>query len=335
MRLLRTEWTRLFARRFTRITLVLILLVLALIGVAVGYSSHQHTAATLAAARVEAQHIREESEAARQRCLDAHKNPSANNREFPPGMNCDDLTTGQPDANDLQPYQFSFRMQASDLVVLLGALLALFGFAVGASFIGAEWSSGGLTNLLLWRPRRLPLLLGKLGTLLLGVLSVGVVLSAAWIAAVWGIAKVRGDAGGVTPGLLRSLALTDTRALALGLFAAAVGFGVASLGRHTATALGVAVGYVVVLEIGARIVLSLIQITRPERFLLSNYVAAWLVKAVPFYDDSACRQPTFGAVSCEPVRWYVHMNQGAVAGGTLLLVVLGAALFAFRRRDVT
>src|SRR5581483_9014025 len=113
-------------------------------------------------------------------------------------------------------------------------------------------------------------------------------------------------------------------------------FGIASLGRHTATALGIAVGYAVVFEIGGRIVLSLLQVARPERFVLSNYVGAWLVKAMPFYDDRACRPPTpIGPDGCAPVRWYVHMNQGAVLGSAVLLVVLVTAVYAFRRRDVT
>ena len=35
------------------------------------------------------------------------------------------------------------------------AILALVGFVIGASFVGAEWSTGGMMNLLLWRPKRL------------------------------------------------------------------------------------------------------------------------------------------------------------------------------------
>ena len=64
------------------------------------------------------------------------------------------------------------------MIVLFGGMLALFGFAVGASFVGAEWHSGGMMNLLLWRPRRLALLAQKLGALLLSVLASGLALGA-------------------------------------------------------------------------------------------------------------------------------------------------------------
>ena len=39
---------------------------------------------------------------------------------------------------------------------------------IGASFVGAEWNSGGMMNLLLWRPQRLKVLSTKLAALLAG-----------------------------------------------------------------------------------------------------------------------------------------------------------------------
>ena len=49
--LLRGEWQRLFARRTTRVMMLLVLLVLALSAGAIGSRSHPHTPATLAHAR--------------------------------------------------------------------------------------------------------------------------------------------------------------------------------------------------------------------------------------------------------------------------------------------
>src|SRR5262249_26482062 len=162
-----------------------------------------------------------------------------------------------------------------DLFRMLGALLALFGFAVGASYIGAEWSSGGVLNLLLWRPNRTPVWLGKLGSLLAGVLGVGVALSLLWYATLWLLADHRGSAA-MTAGGLRSLALVDVRALPLALATATLGYAIAALGRNTASALGVAVAWVVIFELGLRIVLGLLEGVRPERWYLSTYVGAWL-----------------------------------------------------------
>jgi len=56
-------------------------------------------------------------------------------------------------------------MISSRMVTTFAAVLALVAYIVGASFVGAEWSSGGMMNLLLWRPRRLQVLGTKLAVL--------------------------------------------------------------------------------------------------------------------------------------------------------------------------
>jgi ABC-2 type transport system permease protein len=338
--LVRAEVARLFGRRFTKIMLGVVVLLLLVVGLGLASTSHKHNAQTRAQALAQIQQMREQNQADVQRaiadCQAAHDDPNSPNK-FPPGVDCSqiqppDYAPTEENVAAFEPHQFVFRTNAADTVMVLGFLLALLGFAVGASFVGAEWSSGGMMNLLLWRPRRVPLLLGKLGTLLGGMLAAGIVLSVAWVAAVYGIASVRGDASRITRGLLTSLALTDARALALMLFAAALGFGIASLGRNTATALGLAVGYVIVLEIGTRIVLNIAAVARPERFFLSNYMLAWLAKSQQYVDDSSCRRAFAAGIGgqCEPTRWALHMNQSAVLGG-----VLAAAFVSFRRRDIT
>ncbi len=347
MKLVRAELARLFGRRFTKIMLGVVVLLLLVIGFGLAATSHKHNAQTRAQALAQIQQMREQNEAdiqhVRADCEAAQRGEAVpNGPKFPPGFDCSqiqppDFSPTEENVANFEPHQLVFRTDTADTLMVVGFLLALLGFAVGASFVGAEWSSGGMMNLLLWRPRRVPVLLGKLGTLLAGMLGTGIVLSVAWVAAVYGIARVRGDASRITGGLLTSLALADTRALALMLVAAALGFGIASLGRNTATALGLAVGYVIVLEIGTRIVLHLAAVSRPERFFLSNYMLAWLAKSQEYFDDSACRRAAAAgvAVNCEPTRWMLHMNQSAVLGGVLVAVVLVWALVSFRRRDIT
>lgn len=334
MRLLRAEWRRLFARQFTRAMLLAVVLTLAGVGTTVALTSHVHNAATLAAAQRKADEIAAGNVELRHRCEQSQANPGGDTTgEFPPGVDCAAFTSYVPDPADLQPHQYSFRDETDGMMVVLAALLALFGFAVGASFIGAEWSSGGLMNLLVWRPGRLRLLAGKLVTLLLGVGTVTVVLSAAWLAALYGIARLRGDPSGTTSGLLRSLAFTDLRGLALATGAAALGFALASLGRHTATALGVAIGWLVIFEMGLRVVLGTAGAARPERFYLSSYVAAWLMKVQHYLDYSACAGDSVGP--CRPVQWNIHMNTSAALLGSIVLILVCWAMLAFRRRDVS
>jgi Tfp pilus assembly protein PilN len=346
--LLRAELARLFGRRFTKIMLAVVVLILVIVGFGLAATSHKHNAQTRAAALAQIQEIRTQQDASvrqmQRDCEASQRDPSSvpeGRAKFPPGFDCSQIANSFAPTEDnvanFEPHQLVFRTDADQTLMVVGFLLALLGFAVGASFVGAEWTSGGMMNLLLWRPRRVPLLLGKLGTLLLGMLATGIVLSVAWLAGVFAIASTRGDTARITNGLLTSIALADARALGLMLAAAVLGFGVASLGRNTATALGLAVGYVVVLEIGARIVLQLAAVARPQRFFLSNYSLAWLSKNQEYYDDSSCRRAAAAGLNteCQPVRWMLHMNQSLVLGAVLVGLVLVWAFLSFRRRDIT
>jgi hypothetical protein len=349
VRLLRAELARLFGRRFTKIMLAVVVLLLLIVGGGLAATSHKHTAQSRVQALAQIQQMRDQQavyQAQLQRDCEAFQRDPASAPEgpkFPPGFDCSTIADANnfvptdQDVTNFQPHQLVFRTDADQTLAIVGFILALLAFAVGASFVGAEWSSGGMMNLLLWRPRRVPLLLGKLTTLLLGMLGTGIVLSAAWLAGVFAIASTRGDASHITNGLLTSLALTDARALTLMLAAAVLGFCVASLGRNTATALGIAIGYVVVLEIGTRIMLQLAAVSRPQRYFLSNYVLAWLGKSQEYYDDSACRRAAAAGLntSCEPVRWMLHMNQSLVVGAVLVGLVFVWAFLSFRRRDIT
>jgi hypothetical protein len=332
--LLRAEWRRLFTRRVTRVMMALTVLVLALAGFAVAAHSHPHTPATLAHAQAfiagqRAQNL--------DQCLADAKAGVAgpDGQPAPSEAECQQQAQQfQPSVEEFQGYQFTFRRDMSTLLVLLGGLLALAGFVIGSSFIGAEWSSGGMMTVLVWRPRRVRLLAGKLGALLLGVLAFAVATSIAWTAALWAVARTRGSAGNATPGVLTSLAVRDVRVLALTLACAAAGFAIASYGRHTAAALGTAIGYVVVVEVALRIVLSAAHIARPQRFFLTSYVFAWLDNTTTYAEQGSCPVPRFDT-GCRPTTWTIGIGHSAALIGAILAATLVAALTAMRRRDVT
>jgi ABC-type transport system involved in multi-copper enzyme maturation permease subunit len=258
--------------------------------------------------------------------------------QLPPGTKCDDMFGGKeaPQAEWFLPSTWTFAQQGEDAIVIFGGLLALFGFAAGASFIGAEWHSGGMMNLLLWRPRRLAVLTQKLAALLLSVLASAVVLGALWALMIWGIVSTRGQMGHVTGGEWQSLGLTAARAVGLALAATVIGFTIASIGRHTATALGVAVAYVVVVEAGGQIFFRLLNVTRPERFLLSRYIAAWLFKKETYQGPSVCSSVGPGIFTCGGnSEWAMRMGSAAEVIGILTALLLAWAFVSFRRRDVT
>src|SRR5262249_10116209 len=143
----------------------------------------------------------------------------------------------------------------------LAAYLALFGFLVGSTFVGAELSSGGMTNLLLWRPKRLQVLGAKLGVLLGSVGLFSVLFSAVYVGTFYAIAQVTGYVGTVDSALVSGAGLLLVRGLGLVLIVTACAFGVATLGRHTAAALGLATAYVVVWEGGARLIMDMLNAT--------------------------------------------------------------------------
>lgn len=335
MNLFTAETKRLLARRFTWVMLAVIVGILGMVVLGVALNSQPVTPEALARAEQDADVYRADTERFRAECEQEQQDPSGGTGQFPPGIDCAAaFDASQIDAADYLPYVFTFSEESRVLLGVCGGVLALFGFAVGASFVGAEWSTGGMANLLLWRPRRVPLLLTKLGAALAGVLAIGAATALAFLAALWLTARFTGVTGDVTASFWQSLGLTGVRALTLALVTTTVGFALASVGRHTATALGVGVGYLIVGQIGLPIVLSLTEVAKPERYFLSSYVVAWLENGVTMQDFSGCSNSLDGG-PCEPVEWQLGMADAAWLGGVVVAVVLGAAVWQMARRDVT
>jgi ABC-2 type transport system permease protein len=315
--LYRAETRRLVKRRFVRWLVVGTLLVLAAVAGGMAVTNEKTGPAQIAAAKVEAERQYQEQ-------LTYWK-------QEPPHADAPAPTQADFDYRDYLPPTFDFRKKFGDMVVTLAALLALAAFVLGASFVGAEWSSGGMMNLLLWRPQRLRVLSTKLGALLTGLTGLTAVVAAAWTGIFAVIAALRGSTATMTAGAWRSFGLMEVRALLLVLVAGAVGFGLASLGRHTAVALGVAAGAVVVLQFGLVTVLAMAQVKFAEAWLAPTWLSAWLNKSSELRDYAGCNGPG----ECRPdtltITW---PTAGAVMAAALVLVV-GTAMWTMRKRDVT
>jgi ABC-2 type transport system permease protein len=328
MRLLRTEWSRLFARRLTRAMLVLILLVLAAVALSVAARSHRYTAAEHARAGQRVAEQLRADERLKAECEAARRGGDA----LPPKYPADCVYPADPVSEQwFLPYRFDFSQELRAYLLAGAAVLAMFGFIVGASFVGAEWSSGGMANLLLWRPRRWSVLAAKLSAVLTGVGLLSMAYLAAWGGAFWLVARYRGTTGRLTPGGWQALGLTGARVLALGLVAAGVGFALASIGRHTAVAFGVAVGYVLVLDIGLAIVAGSVGVRNPDRWRLSTYVAGWLYAR---YSTTGDDPVDCAAGGCGPHSNVVTWQLAAAVLGAVLLAAVAAAFVSIRRRDI-
>jgi hypothetical protein len=338
MRLARAEARRLFKRRVTRYTLLLMVLAFAVIAVSFSLGSQkigpEQLAAARAAATREEQRATEQARVERAEC-ERMMESGADDGRYPPGFDCAQITGPPPgtfEAEWFLPYQFNFREEFSIFIAVFAGILALFAFIVGASYVGAEWSSGGMMNLLLWRPKRLSVLLTKLGVLLGSVLTIGVALGALWTVTFWLLGRYDGLLGELTAGAWRSFALDGARGLGLVLAVATIGFGLASAGRHTAMALGVAIALAVVSEIGVRIAMAIVGVPFGDRFVLSTYAIAWFAKEYELTDWNSCN---YVAGACEPNTFAVTWQNSAVLFGVGTAAVLAAALWLMRRRDIT
>lgn len=337
MSLYRAELRRLGKRRLTRYILVLLILGLAAIVGSFVYASHQIGPAeqALAATRAEAAY-QEQVGYHRQyvaECEAAKAAGTSEQRGMPP--NCSEITPPQREwfeARNYLPFQFDFRQTFGVFIAVFAGILALGAYLVGASFVGAEWSTGGMMNLLLWRPKRLTVLLTKLAALLTGVLATGAVLGALWTVALWLIARYDGVTGNLTAGAWRSFALDGARGLGLVLAVAAIGFGLASIGRHTAMALGAAVAVGIISEVGIRIATATIGIQFGDRWVLSSYALAWFQKKWTLSDFASCDfDPVNG---CTPKELVLTWHDSAAIFAVGVVVVLLATLWTMRRRDV-
>ena len=124
---------------------------------------------------------------------------------------------------------------------------------VGATWIGAEWSSRSLVALLFWVPRRMQVMGAKLAVLVLARrCSASSRRSAGWRCP----ASCAPSSAPATPcphGFWGDLLQTQGRGVLLTVIAALLGFGLTNLVRNTGAALGIAFVYFVVVETAVKI----------------------------------------------------------------------------------
>jgi ABC-2 type transport system permease protein len=327
--LVRAEFERLFARRFVRLMLVLLVAAFGITIATTLVGSHRPTAEELSQATQRAETKWNRDQQLYQDCVDGRQPGNDEmGRAYP--EDCADIRAVRVQPSDFLAGVFVFDQQIRSLIYFLIAFLVLFAFLVGASYIGADLNSGGMTNLLLWRPRRMLVLGTKLGTLLAAALGVSVVAAAVYLGAFWAIAQGTGLPGDLDPEFWGWLSLSTGRGLALVLMAAALGFAIATLGRHTAAALGVVAAYTVVWEAGARIVMEIVDTPRPDLWMLSSHVGAWMSGEMRLWDDGAC---STSYRACDP-SYSLTWLPALIVLLTVVGGLVGAAFAAFARRDL-
>lgn len=343
MSLFVAELRRLSKRRFAQLMAVLVVLLLATV-VAIMAATHYKPgpeARARAEARAAAQYEEDQRwlEQGLAQC-EAYW-ASEPTEVFPPWPeDCEEIRTWLATPEQMvewyMPPTFEFSTRFKPMNNLFAGLLAMAAFVVGASFIGAEWRSGGMTNLLLWRPRRRQVLTVKLAALLAVLFGSTVLLAALWTGAFWLVAVFRGVTNTMTSGAWQSIALAELRGLVMVLAAGTAGFALASLGRHTAAAMGAAIGSFVIGVAGVFVVFAgMLELRYWEAWLWVTYVRAWMNGSVRLTDFNApCGFIAPGGDCVQPALVITWPVAGLGIAGVLLLMLF-AAMWHIRHRDVT
>jgi hypothetical protein len=321
--------------------MVRVLLVLGVLGLLGGVvlASVEH-AQTSPAARAEAERRLEqalvESEQYREQCLaqaavpdgaapDGGTAPTLEELCGPPATA--ETFGGSEQFLDERPFELDRAGQAG--VVGVSAALGALAFLIGATYVGAEWSTRSMVALLFWEPRRWKVMGVKLLVLAGALTVVALAVEAAWLGAAQLLATVRGS-GAAPAGTWSDLVTGAARGTLFAVLTGLLGFGAANLIRNTGAALGVGFVYFAVVE-------NVVRVLRPrwQEWLLTDNAAALLVdggvtiSVPPEVTDSAL---PFDGSSAQLVLSNLH-------GGLVLTAVTAAVVLAgvvlFARRDLS
>jgi hypothetical protein len=242
-RLIAAELRRIAARRLVRLTVALTIIGIALGGALAFVRSGSLSEAEYQERVVAAKGVQRTEEERINACLESHG-------VTPPDEIPDDVARecfpDKPMATAEDP-RFHRRRLEGVLQGVSGAL-AVLGWALGASLVGAEFASRGMTTLLTWETRRGRVFLAK-SIAAVATMAVFALVVLALVALAMGPAlALHGAPLRPNDPSWMSLAGLVGRGVALTALAAGMGFAIATIGRNTAAALAAGFAYIIVLE---------------------------------------------------------------------------------------
>ena len=184
-------------------------------------------------------------------------------------------------------------------------------------------------NWLTFEPRRMRVYASKLGAVGLGLIPVTAALLGLLTAGMWLIVGHYGSTAGTTAKVWGALGELAGRSLALALAAALAGAASGVLLRHTAAVLGIAVGYLVLVE---GIFGQSLKSVAP--WLLQHNVTAWVQHGGRYFTD-VCSTDKQGRYGCQSIEKVITFGHSATYPGVLVVFVIGLGAVVFRRRDVS
>ena len=301
--LLSVELRRLLARRVVRFVAAAALFGMLLAGLVLFLRSHRVGAGSEAELAAQAQARYQQELAA---CVARESQAT-----LPPGVTAEEFCK-QVVAPPVTPNPAFPLVRYRDVAEGLSGLFVAIFVVLGATSAGAEWHAGTVTTQLTWEPRRIPMLVAKIGAAAILAFAGFWLLETLLFAVLAPAGLLRGTTAGVDAHWLRATAGALARASAVAAMGGASGHALAWLARNTAVAVGVVLGYAAVVE-------PLLRAVRPRWepwFLISN--------AIRFITASGVNLPG---------------KTRSTAGAAVLLSIYTLGLVAvsvadFRRRDV-
>jgi hypothetical protein len=264
-----------------------------------------------------AQQARIDHDAEIERCVAAEEPKARDDGFVPPTI--PDSVASPPSERErrcqdaIPPVDPDFRpSDVEDVTINTSALIILVGFIVGASFIGADWQAGVIPTTLSWESRRTRVYFAKLAAVAASVFAGALVWHALFDAALTGLSALEGTFGEADGQWLRTVTGLALRVSTVSAAAALFGYAAGHIGRSTAGALGLGLGYVFAVE---NVVGSNFKPLRP-----------WTM----FWDATVFVKGQFEAGGDVPGR---STGEAGVVLLAYAFVVTVIALWGFRTRD--
>jgi hypothetical protein len=291
------------------------------------------TDADFAAAQAQVDQIMEENEVFRDQCLEdpeAFAGPGAPD-ELSPEEICGPPLT-EEDIGGVEAFLAKAPFDLGDAgtagAMGFAGLAAGLAFLVGATWIGAEWSTRSMVALLFWAPRRMRVMATKVAVLVVGAAVLGVAAQVCWLAMAGILDAAAGTGEALPDDFWSTLVQTQARGVLLVVLAALLGFGLTSIVRNTGATLGIAFAYVVGVQL-----------------ILAGFRPGWMpwmlgTNVVGLVQEGGITLIDYGRIDYtaenlgEPVEYYLgHLQSGLFLTAVALgLVAVGTFLFA--RRDI-
>lgn len=237
-------------------------------------------------------------------------------------------TPGYTAQDFLWTYTFQFDMEAPEILVGLAIVTGLVMMMLASSLIGAEWSSGGMSNLLVWHPSRMRVWGTKLAASAVVCAAVVAVVIVLAFALLYVVAMGRGEVGTLNSAWWEDTFQMLVRTLALTLGMTLLGSSLSMLGRHTAIAGGVIAGYLIIGDMLVRLAGMALRMPFPDRLSLYTWVSAWVSGRTELYDWNAS---SFDGM---PEIMVITASEAGLLLGAIVLLFAGLATWAFKRRDI-